>query len=75
MAKFFDYEHRPGEEFVLRFKVPKSGDVAAEAKSHGRTAVKEGLMAMRSLLDVIIEAVEEAEKSKAGKTRTKIEVE
>ncbi len=55
--RFFDCEYRPGEGFVLRFRAPKTGGIATEARAHGREAVKEGLLAVRSLLDAVIEVV------------------
>ncbi len=69
----FEIEHRPGEEVVLRFKVPALSIVPEAARSHFGTARKEVLLALRSLLDMAIERAEEAEKPKAKK-RTKIEV-
>lgn len=70
----FEIEHRPGEEIVLRFKAPALSIIPEVARSHFRIARKEVLLALRSLLDVAIERVEEAERPKARK-RTKIEVE
>ncbi len=69
----FEIEHRPGEEVVLRFKVPAFSIVPAAARSHFRTARKEVLLSLRSLLDVAIEQAEKAEKPKTKK-RTKIEI-
>ncbi|MDI6815169.1 MAG: hypothetical protein QMC90_03735 [Dehalococcoidales bacterium] len=71
--KVFEVEYHPGEEIILRFKVPKLPVVPEAARSHFRTAHKEMLLALRSLLDKAIERVEEAEKTRAKK-RTKIEV-
>ena len=71
--KILEIEHHPGEEVVLRFKAPSLSLMPEETKSHFRTARKEMLLALRSLLDKAIERAEEAEKTRAKK-RTKIEV-
>jgi len=71
--RIFEIEHQPGEEVVLRFKVPGLPFVPEATKGHFRMAHKEMLLALRSLLDRAIERAEEAEKTKAKK-RTKIEV-
>jgi len=70
----FEIEHRPGEEIVLRFKAPSLSIMPEATRTHFRTAQKEVLLALRSLLDKAIERAEEAEKPKT-KRRTKIEVE
>ena len=72
--RIFEIEHRPGEEVVLRFKAPSISIVPEATRSHFRTAHKEMLLALRSLLDTAIERAEAAEKAKTKK-RTKIEVE
>ena len=69
----FEIEHRPGDEIVLRFKSPSLPIMSEETRSHFRTAQKEVLLALRSLIDKAIERAEEAEKPKTKK-RTKIEV-
>lgn len=69
----FEIEHRPGEEIVFRFKSPSISIMPEATRSHFRTAEKEVLLALRSLLDKAIERAEEAEKPKTKK-RTKIEV-
>jgi len=71
--KVFEVEYHPGEEIILRFKVPKLSVVPEATRSHFRTAHKEMLLALRSLLDKAIEQAEEAEKTRTKK-RTKIEV-
>ena len=71
--KILEIEHHPGEEIVLRFKVPRLSIVPEATRGHLRTARKEVLLALRSLLDKAIERAEAAEKTKAKK-RTKIEV-
>lgn len=72
--KVFEIEYRPGEEVVLHFKAPIFSVMPEATRGHFRTAHKEMLLALRSLLDKAIERAEEAEKTKA-KERTKIEVE
>ncbi len=72
--KVFEIEYHPGEEVVLRFKAPILSVMPEATRGHFRTAHKEALLALRSLLDKAIERAEEAEKTKAKK-RTKIEVE
>jgi hypothetical protein len=72
--KVFEIEYRPGEEVVLRFKAPILSVMPEATKGHFRTAHKEALLALRSLIDKAIERAEEAEKTQA-KERTKIEVE
>ena len=62
-----------GEEVVLRFRRPSFRHVPEDTKSHLRTARKETLLAIRSLLDEAIERAEKAEKGKEKK-RAKIEV-
>ena len=71
--KIFEIEHHPGEEVILRLKTPTLSIMPEATRSHLRTAHKEVLLALRSLLDKAIERTEEAEKTKA-KRRTKIEV-
>lgn len=71
--KILEIEHHPGEEVVLRFKAPSLCLMPEETRNHFRTARKEMLLALRSLLDKAIERVEEVEKTRAKK-RTKIEV-
>ncbi len=68
--RVFEIEYHPGEEVVLRFKVPRFSQVAG---GHFGVARKEVLLGLRSLLDKAIERAEKAEKTKA-KEKTKIEV-
>ena len=63
-----------GEEIVLRFRRPSFHHIPEGTKSHLRTAHKETLLAIRSLLDEAIERAEKAEKGKEKK-KTKIKVE
>lgn len=72
--KLFECEYEPGEGVVLRIKPFKAKILPASVKSHVRAARKEILLALRSLLDEVIEHVERTEKKEAGKGKTKIEV-
>jgi hypothetical protein len=68
--RIFEVEHQPGDEFVLRFKMPKTRLIPEASREHFRAAHKELLLSLRSLLDVAIERAEKA----GSKERTKIEV-
>jgi hypothetical protein len=69
-----EWEHRPGEGVILRFKPAPGKILPDEARGHVRAARKEMLLALRSLVDAAIVREEKAEK-KVEKRRTKIEVE
>jgi hypothetical protein len=69
-----EWEHRPEEGLILRFKPPLGKIVPDETRGHVRAARKEMLLALRSLVDAAIER-EKAVEKKAEKRRTKIEVE
>ena len=73
MAKKILEIEQQGEEVILHFRRPSLRHLPKGTKSHLRTARKETLLAIRSLLD---EAIERAEKEGEGKQRkrTKIEV-
>jgi len=71
--KIFEVEYHPGEEVVLHIKAPRLSFVPEATKGHLKTARKETLLAIRSLLDKAIERAEKAEETKTKK-RTKIEV-
>jgi hypothetical protein len=68
-----EIEHNPGEEVVLRFRPPKLKGLSPESRKHIRAAEKEFLLALRSLIDTAVEAIDKADKP-AKKGRTKIEV-
>lgn len=72
--RIFEVEYRPGEEVVLRFKMPKARLLPETTRSHVRIAQKELLLGLRSLLDSAIESIEKREKE-VEKKREKIEVE
>lgn len=70
----FEVEHRPGKEIVLRFRSSKCLGLPDTTKQHLAVAQKEILLALRDLLDKVIER-----KGKPGavpkRKRTKIKVE
>jgi len=72
--KIFEVEHKPGEEIVLRFRTAKLPVFPESARSHFWAAEKEGLLALRDLIDAAIDTMEKAGKPQS-KERTKVEVE
>jgi hypothetical protein len=71
--RFLECEHSPEEGLTIRFK-PSSFHLLPDATmGHVRTAKKEVLLAVRSLLDVAIERLEKEEKV-GGQGPTKIDV-
>jgi hypothetical protein len=70
----FEYEYRPGEELVLRFRSPVIDLIPAEVHEHLVASRKELLLAMRSFVDAAISRLEERERART-KRRTKIKVE
>ena len=70
----FEYEYRPGEELVLRFRRPMLDLIPAEVHEHLVAGRKELLLAMRSFVDAAISRLEEREGARA-KRRTEIKVE
>jgi hypothetical protein len=71
--RIFEFEHQPGEEFVLRFRPRGARWLPDETRTHVYGARKEMLLALRSLIDRTIERIDEVEKG--GKRRTKIDIE
>lgn len=71
--RIFELEHRPGEEWVLRFRPHRFQWLPEETRGHVFEARKEVLLALRSLIDCAIEQIEEREKTK-GEGRTKVEI-
>jgi hypothetical protein len=69
----FEVEYRPGEEVVLRFKPSGALGLSKATRQHLRTAQKETLLALRAILDGVIERTAESAKEPAKK-RTKIKV-
>ena len=73
LLECLEWDYKPGEEFMLRLKLPKM-PMPEATRSHVRASVKEGLLAWRSLLDSAIEWLEETERPKAqGRTEIKVE--
>jgi hypothetical protein len=70
----FEYEYRPGEELVLRFRRPMIDLIPVEVHEHLVAGRKELLLAMRSFVDAAISRVEEREQART-KQRTEIKVE
>ena len=72
--KPFEYEYRPGDELVLRFRRPVIDLIPCEARDHLMTAQKEFLLALRSLVDAALSRLEESERGETFR-RTEIKVE
>lgn len=70
----FEYEYKPGEELVLRFRRPIIDLVPAEVAEHLTAARKEFLLALRGLADAAISRLEEKERARTQR-RTEIKVE
>jgi len=70
----FEYEYRPGEELVLRFRRPMLDLIPAEVHEHLVAGRKELLLAMRSFVDAAISRVEEREQARTRR-RSEIKVE
>ena len=70
----FEYEYKPGDELVLRFRRPVIDLIPCEARDHLMVAQKEFLLALRSLVDAALSRLEDHER---GETfhRTEIKVE
>ena len=70
----FEYEYRPGDELVLRFRRPVLDLIPCEARDHLMAAQKEFLLALRSLVDAALSRMEEHERGETFR-RTEIKVE
>jgi len=70
----FEYEYRPGEELVLRFRRPVIDCIPSEARDHLMAAQKEFLLALRSLVEAALSHLEEHERGETSR-RTEIKVE
>lgn len=69
----FEFEGRPGEEWVLRFRRPVPL-LLGETRRQTYGARKESLLALWSLTDHAVESVVEREKTeRQGRTKIKIE--
>jgi hypothetical protein len=71
---FFEVEHRPNGEVVIRFKSPNFPKMSDEAKQRLMTTKKDVLVAIRKMVDKAIEKTEAQAKPKGKKAKTKIEV-
>jgi hypothetical protein len=71
--KIIEVEQGPDGELVFRLKLQGLPFVPEESRRHLRSARKEFLLALRSLLDRSIERAEKAEEKKEKK-KTKIEI-
>jgi len=69
----FEVEYHPGEEVVLRFKLPRLRGFPDSTKRHLLVVRKEMLLALRSMLDRAIERMEEPGETK-GRRRSRIKV-
>ena len=69
----FEVEYHPGEEVVLRFKLPRHQGFPDSTKQQLLVARKEMLLALRSMLDRAIERMGEPGETK-GRKRNKIKV-
>lgn len=67
----FEIEHRPGEEWVLRFRPRRLRLLRKETMRRICGGQKGVLLTLRSLIERAIERVEEREKAKGG---TEIEI-
>ena len=72
--RILEVEHKPGEEVVIRIRTAEFPPVPPQTRSHFRAAQKEGLLTLRSLIDVAIERMDKAESSKEKK-RERVKVE
>ena len=70
-SEFGEHMRAAGEAFVSQWKslIPK------EFWEHGRAARREGLLALRSLVDAAIERIEETEGAPKRTSRRKVKVE
>ena len=69
--RIFEVEYESGEEVVIRIRLPRFSE---STRGHLRSAHKEGLLALSSLIDAAIERAERAEKPEEKK-REKVDVE
>lgn len=73
-TKLLEVELTDKEELVVRLRPGMARLVPQEAAQHARGAVKETLMAMRTLLDVTIKKMDAQEKPGVkGKTKIKVQ--
>ncbi len=72
--KFFECEYSPEEGFSLRIRRPALHALFPEARGHLLEARKETLLAVRSMVDMALERLEEKEGARKRRRR-RIEVE
>ena len=68
-----EWDYDPEEGLTLRFKPMFRTLVSEEARAHARASRKEMLMALRSLIDVAVQKMEEKEPPKKAGTKIKVE--
>ncbi len=71
--RIFEIEHEPGKGFVVRINTAGIPLFSEEVQSHLRTARKERLLALRSLIDAAIEQAEKPRKKETKRKDIKIE--
>ncbi len=75
MAKgSIEWELDPGKELVIRFRPPVMGS-GGEIIRHTRAARKEMLMAVRGLIDIAVQQMDQADKRTTEKRTRKVTVE
>ena len=67
--KFFECEYSPEEGFSLRIRRPVFRALCPEARGHLLEARKETLLAMRSMVDMALERLEEKEGARSRHRR------
>jgi hypothetical protein len=72
-VKVFECECGPGEEVVFRFRKPDMELLSPEMHGHLLEARREFLMAMRSVIDAVLSAMEEREKPTSRRVEIKVE--
>ena len=63
-----ELEREAGGEYVLRFRAPQVKISPDPTGGHLKEAKKEGLLALRSILDKAISVEEEKDEGKGGRT-------
>ena len=69
-----EWDYHPEEGLILRIRPMFGKLVSDEARTHVRASRKEMLLALRSLIDAVVQKMEEKEKT-PRKGRNKIKVE
>jgi hypothetical protein len=71
--RIFEIEHEPGKGFVVRINTGEIPLFSEAVQSHLRTAHKERLLALRSLIDAAIEQAEKPRKKETKRKNIKVE--